>query len=66
MAGSTEQGKKAAITNKAKYGENFYKLIGTKGGKIGRTGGFWARRDIARSAGRKGGLISRRGKANAN
>lgn len=40
MSGSTEGGKRAATTNKAKYGEDFYSLIGTKGGKLGKTGGF--------------------------
>ena len=33
-------GKQAAITNKEKYGESFYKRIGSAGGKKGRTGGF--------------------------
>ena len=28
MAGSIEGGKRAAATNKLKYGENFYKKIG--------------------------------------
>jgi general stress protein YciG len=34
------------------------------GGKVGRTGGFYANRDLARKAGAKGGRISRRGKSN--
>jgi hypothetical protein len=33
------------------------------GGKLGRTGGFYANRELAREAGRKGGRISRRGKS---
>lgn len=34
--------------------------IGAKGGKNGTTGGFYANRELARIAGRKGGTISRR------
>jgi len=60
MSGSYIGGKKAAATNKKKYGESFYADIGRVGGKLGHTGGFYARRDIARSAGRKGGKISKR------
>jgi general stress protein YciG len=63
MAGTLAGGKAAAKTNKTKYGNDFYKNIGAMGGKLGRTGGFWANRELARSAGRKGGLISRRTKA---
>ena len=33
-------GKKAAETIKAKYGPDFYRINGRKGGKISRTGGF--------------------------
>lgn len=36
---------------------------GSKGGKNGHTGGFAADRELAVSAGRKGGTISRRGKS---
>ena len=62
MAGTKAGGKAAAATNKAKYGPNFYAKIGAKGGKKGRTGGFFANRELAREAGRKGGTISRRTK----
>ena len=64
MAGTKAGGEAAAATNKAKYGADFYARIGAKGGKRGRTGGFFANRELARIAGRKGGMISRRGKAN--
>jgi general stress protein YciG len=64
MAGTKDGGAKAAATNKAKYGSDFYARIGQSGGKIGRTGGFYANRDLARKAGAKGGRISRRGKTN--
>lgn len=40
MAGSKIGGKKAAATNKAKYGSEFYATIGAKGGRKGKTGGF--------------------------
>jgi len=63
MAGTRAGGLKAARTNRLYYGADFYKKIGTKGGKIGRTGGFAAGeagRKRARIAGRKGGLISKR------
>lgn len=60
MAGTVKGGKKAAKTNKLKYGKDFYATIGAKGGKLGHTGGFYADRELAREAGRKGGTISRR------
>lgn len=60
MAGTLAGGKKAAQTNKEKYGENFYAEIGAKGGKLGTTGGFFANRELAREAGRKGGRVSKR------
>ena len=40
MAGTREGGKKAALTNKKKYGNNFYVNIGRKGGINGHNGGF--------------------------
>lgn len=63
MSGTIAGGKKAAATNKAKHGEDFYTRIGKKGGKNSHTGGFYANPELARIAGRKGGRISRRGKA---
>jgi general stress protein YciG len=61
MAGTKPGGAKAAATNKSKYGSDFYARIGASGGKVGRTGGFYANRDLARKAGAKGGRLSRRG-----
>jgi general stress protein YciG len=61
MAGTKDGGQKAAATNKTKYGPDFYARIGAAGGKVGRTGGFFANRDLARQAGARGGRISRRG-----
>ncbi|HMQ09369.1 MAG TPA: hypothetical protein PKC31_01640 [Candidatus Nanoperiomorbaceae bacterium] len=63
MAGTKAGAAKAAATNKARHGKDFYANIGRKGGKAGRTGGFYANRDLARIAGAKGGRISRRGPA---
>lgn len=63
MAGTPKGGAKAADTNRAKYGADFYARIGAMGGKLGRTGGFYANRELARQAGAKGGRISRRGKS---
>lgn len=62
MAGTKEGGKKAAATNKEKYGAEFYAKIGANGGKNGHTGGFFANRELAREAGARGGRISRRTK----
>lgn len=62
MAGTKAGGMKAAITNKEKQGKDFYKRIGAKGGRNGHTGGFYNNPELARRAGRIGGLKSRRGK----
>ena len=63
MAGTKEGGLRAAETNKKKHGEDFYRDIGRKGGKLGTTGGFAANPELARLAGKIGGSRSRRGKA---
>lgn len=54
-------GLKAAATNKDKYGDDFYKKIGQRGGRNGHTGGFASNPALARIAGRKAGSISKRG-----
>ena len=64
MAGTKIGGKKAAQKNIELYGSDFYRNIGAKGGKKGRTGGFYANRELARRAGALGGRVSRRGKTN--
>lgn len=70
MAGTKEGGRKAAMTNKLRYGEGFYARIGRDGGRNGRTGGFASEvvgkdglsgRERAKIAGAKGGRKSRRG-----
>lgn len=40
MVGTKAGGAKAGKTNKERHGEDFYKIIGAKGGRNGRTGGF--------------------------
>jgi len=65
---NTKQGgEKVSRTIRAKYGDNFWREIGKKGGatKTEAPKGFAARPDLAVSAGRKGGTISRRGKNEA-
>lgn len=63
MSGTKAGGIKAAQKNRALHGADFYARIGAVGGRKGTTGGFAANRELARAAGRKGGLISRRGKS---
>lgn len=62
MAGTKLGGKKAAQTNKTKYGRDFYARIGKMGGTVSRGGGF-TDPEVAREAGAKGGKISKRGPA---
>ena len=65
MAGTKEGGKKAAKTNKKVHGANFYAEIGRKGGRKSHpaTRYFAMHPEVAKSAGTKGGLKSRHGKA---
>ncbi len=63
MAGTKAGGQAARDTNRKRYGADYYAKIGAKGGRLGRTGGFAANRELARAAGAKGGRISRRTKA---
>jgi len=63
MAGTKIGGLKARKTNIERHGEDFYQRIGRKGGQNGHTGGFASNRELARTAGAKGGRISRRGPA---
>ena len=60
MSGTIEGGKKAAKTNIKLHGKDFYKRIGSKGGRNGHTGGFASNPVLARRAGKIGGLLSRR------
>lgn len=62
MAGTKAGGKKAAMKNRERYGDDFYRMIGSKGGqqKPSKPRGFAANRELARKAGTKGGQKSRR------
>ena len=60
MAGSVEGGRKAAKTNKERHGNDFFRIIGSKGGQAGHTGGFAANPELASRAGAIGGRISKR------
>lgn len=62
MAGTRNGGIAASQTNKRIHGADFYARIGAAGGRKGRTGGFFANRELASRAGAKGGRISRRTK----
>ena len=66
MPGTREGAKRAAQTNKERHGDDFYQRIGKlsnaaweKNGRKPR--GFAANPELARIAGRKGGLKSKRG-----
>ena len=61
MSGTRAGGLKAAKTNRERQGNDFYSIIGRKGGRNGHTGGFAANPQIARAAGAKGGRVSKRG-----
>jgi general stress protein YciG len=66
MPGTKAGGKRAAATNKKRYGENYYSRIGVKGGSSSNTGGFAYMKRMGMDekiaeAGRKGGSISRKG-----
>ncbi len=58
MSGSKIGGIKTAKTNKKLYGKNFYKEIGAKGGKAKGLKGFALNKELARTAGAKGGAKS--------
>lgn len=65
----TKEGKKATLkwrkTMRERYGgkqgvHDMMRIIGSKGGQNGHTGGFAANKELARIAGAKGGKKSRR------
>lgn len=62
MAGTLLGGRRAAATNKERYGANFYVVIGAAGGRVKGEKGFALNRELASIAGRKGGIKSRRNK----
>ena len=66
MAGTKEGGIKARNTNIERQGEDYYKRIGSIGGKWCGKKGFALDIERAKRAGAKGGKISKRGKAKRN
>jgi general stress protein YciG len=62
VSGTKVGGSKARETNRAKYGSDYYAQIGRIGGHNGHTGGFAANTELAKEAGRLGGLKSKRPK----
>ena len=62
MGQTSEGAKKAAQTMKEKYGEDFYARIGARGGSVCKPKGFALNIALAREAGRRGGLKSKRKK----
>lgn len=68
MPGTKRGGLRAAATNKARHGQDFYKTIAKLSHAAWRANGrkprgFSVDTERASAAGRKGGLVSRRGKA---
>ena len=65
MPGTLAGGRKARDTNYKKHGEDFYKRIGSIGGKTPTTKpkGFAANPELAKKAGAIGGKRSKRGPA---
>ena len=62
MSGTSEGGRKCAVTNKLKHGDDFYKRIGSQGGNKGGkvknpNKGFGSNHDRAVAAGSKGGKV---------
>ena len=69
MSGTKAGGRKSRDTNIERFGRDFYKRIGRKGGRNSHTGGFASNKvgadgltgvERARIAGAKGGRKSRR------
>lgn len=63
MSGTKAGSLKAVQTLKETYGEDYFANLGRKGGKAHVSKGFGRNRDLVSIAGRKGGKISKRGKA---
>lgn len=60
MSGTKIGGQKAAKTNKKRHGKNFYKQIGKIGGQNSTYGAFAQSSELARLAGKIGGMRSRK------
>ena len=71
MAGTVDGGRLAAVKNRKRHGNDFYRRIGRMGGSMSRTGGFASKkvgadgltgRQRAKLAGAAGGEKSKRGR----
>lgn len=60
MSGTKAGSKKAVQTILKKYGEDFFKRNGKKGGKACVPKGFAMNKELAIESGRKGGSVSKR------
>lgn len=65
ISGTTIGGRKAAETNKRRYGTGFFKEIGKLGGEVSRGGALAKDPEFARRMGKIGGLRSSRRKASS-
>lgn len=61
MAGTPSGNRKGVQTKYLKYGKGHFAEVGAEGGKRGNTGGFHTHKSLARTAGRLGGILSKRG-----
>lgn len=66
MAGTKDGGKAAAASNMRLYGSDYYRRIGSIGGKVRgvRKGFAVISREAHAAASKKGGTVSRRGPSN--
>lgn len=69
MSGTKDGGKATAATNKEKYGSDYYSVIGKQGAEayrkrqalgLAKPRGFDADRELARTAGAKGGRVTKK------
>lgn len=60
MSGTRSGGLKTSNTVKRIHGSDYYKKIGSLGGKASGTGGFYGNSERARTAGKLGGSLSSR------
>jgi hypothetical protein len=62
MAGTKLGGRKIVLTIYSRYGIRYFELLGRAPKPKGRGAGFASNPELARIAGRKGGMASRRRK----